>query len=56
MELVNILIQLLFGLMLECRGRLRGADRRAAILTALAGCTDEVLSLLIDLMLQPVLL
>ncbi|TFK26306.1 U3 snoRNP protein Utp20 [Coprinopsis marcescibilis] len=52
-EVVNVLIRLLFGIMLEKRGRSRGADRRAAVLSALASCTEEELGLLIDLMLQP---
>ena len=34
--------------------RSRGADRRAAILSTLAGCTDEELPLLVDLMLEPI--
>ncbi|KAI0333223.1 hypothetical protein GY45DRAFT_1319830 [Cubamyces sp. BRFM 1775] len=53
-ELVDVIIRLLFGMMLERKGRTRGADRRAAILSSLAGCTDEELPLLVDLMLQPV--
>ena len=52
-EMVDVLIRLLFGKMLEKRGRARGADRRAAILTALASCDDEELGLLIELMLKP---
>ncbi|KAI0937862.1 hypothetical protein AcW1_003904 [Taiwanofungus camphoratus] len=52
-ELVDAMTRLLFGLMLEKRGRSRGTDRRAAILSALGGCTDEELHLLVDLMLQP---
>ncbi|KAK7691383.1 hypothetical protein QCA50_004782 [Cerrena zonata] len=53
-ELVDILIKMLFGIMLEKKGRSRGADRRAAILTALAGCTDLELTSLVDLMLRPI--
>lgn len=53
-EFVDVVIRLLFGLMLEKRGRTRGADRRAAVLTALGGCTDDELQLLVDLMLQPI--
>ncbi|KAI9063947.1 hypothetical protein FKP32DRAFT_1603293 [Trametes sanguinea] len=53
-ELVDVIIRLLYGMMLERKGRTRGADRRAAILSSLAGCTDEELPLLIDLMLQPI--
>ncbi|KAI0060580.1 hypothetical protein BV25DRAFT_946008 [Artomyces pyxidatus] len=54
-ELVNIVLRILFGFMLERKGRSRGADRRAAVLTALGGCTDDELHLLVELMLQPVL-
>ncbi|KAJ3868344.1 armadillo-type protein [Lentinula novae-zelandiae] len=52
-EVVDIIIRLLFGMMLEKKGRSRGADRRSAVLTALAGCTNDELALLIDLMLRP---
>ncbi|EJF56189.1 hypothetical protein DICSQDRAFT_71986 [Dichomitus squalens LYAD-421 SS1] len=52
-ELVGVIIRLLYGMMLEKRGRTRGADRRAAVLSSLAGCSDEELTLLVDLMLQP---
>ena len=52
-EFVDVFIRLLFGLMLEKGKRNRGADRRAAILAALAGCTDQELGLLVDLMLGP---
>ncbi|RPD58084.1 hypothetical protein L227DRAFT_196304 [Lentinus tigrinus ALCF2SS1-6] len=53
-ELVDVIIRLLFGMMLERKGRTRGADRRAAILSSLAGCSDDELTLLVDLMLQPI--
>ncbi|CAL1711913.1 unnamed protein product [Somion occarium] len=53
-ELVDVIIRMLFGIMLEKRGRSRGSDRRAAVLTALAGCTDAELTTLVDLMLKPV--
>ncbi|CCM06042.1 uncharacterized protein FIBRA_08288 [Fibroporia radiculosa] len=52
-ELVGVIIRILFGMMSDRRGRTRGTDRRAAILPSLAGCTDEELHLLVDLMLQP---
>ncbi|KAG1832880.1 armadillo-type protein [Suillus subalutaceus] len=52
-QVVDIIVRLLYGLMLEKKGRSRGSDRRAAVLTALAGCTDEELHLLVDLMLKP---
>ncbi|KAJ6608583.1 armadillo-type protein [Mycena sp. CBHHK59/15] len=51
-EVVDVIIRLLFGLMLEKKGRSHGSDRRAAVLGTLAGCTDEELGLLIDLMLR----
>ena len=53
-ELVGVFIRLLFGMMLERRKRTSGMDRRAAILGKLAGCTDEELCLLVDLMLEPI--
>ncbi|KAG2158692.1 armadillo-type protein [Suillus bovinus] len=52
-QVVDIIIRLLYGLMLEKKGRSRVSDRRAAVLTALAGCTDDELYLLVDLMLKP---
>ncbi|TCD65551.1 U3 snoRNP protein [Steccherinum ochraceum] len=52
-EFVDVLTRLLFGVMLEKRGRSRGADRRAAVLSVLNGCSDEELELLADLMLKP---
>lgn len=55
-EVVQVVVRLLFGLMLEKRGqkgRGAGADRRAAVLSALAGCREEELGLLVDLMLEP---
>ena len=52
-ELLGVIIRLLFGMMLEKRGRSRGVDRRAAILGTLGGCTDQELELLVDLMLRP---
>ncbi|THG95629.1 hypothetical protein EW026_g6070 [Hermanssonia centrifuga] len=53
-EVIDTLIRLLFGVMLEKRGRSRGADRHAAVLGALAGCSNEELHLLVDLMLNPI--
>ncbi|KAL0955556.1 hypothetical protein HGRIS_001795 [Hohenbuehelia grisea] len=52
-EVVDAITRLLFGIMLERRGRSRGADRRAAVLSTLGGCTDDELRLLVDLMLRP---
>ncbi|KAL0061427.1 U3 snoRNP protein [Marasmius tenuissimus] len=53
-EVVHVFVRLLFGIMLERKGRSRGADRRSAVLTALAGCTEKELGLLVNLMLKPV--
>lgn len=52
-EVISTITRLLFGIMLEKKGRSRGADRRAAVLGTLASCTDEELYLLVDLMLHP---
>jgi U3 small nucleolar RNA-associated protein 20 len=57
-EILDVFIRLLYGVMLEKKGRGRGgggggADRRAAVLGAFTGCTDKELGLLIDLMLRP---
>ncbi|KAH7909651.1 armadillo-type protein [Hygrophoropsis aurantiaca] len=52
-HLVDAVVRILFGLMLERKGGSRGAGRRAAVLSSLAGCTDDELSLLTDLMLKP---
>ena len=52
-EVVSVVIRLLYGTMLERRGRTRGADKRAAVLSSLAACSDDELTLLVDLMLQP---
>ncbi|KAF9060675.1 armadillo-type protein [Rhodocollybia butyracea] len=54
-EVIGVLVRLLYGLMLEKKGRSRGADRRSAVLSSLAGCTDDELSLLVDLMLRPLM-
>ncbi|KAH7929562.1 hypothetical protein BV22DRAFT_1191955 [Leucogyrophana mollusca] len=53
-QLVDVIIRILFGLMLERKGGSRGGGRRAAVLSAMAGCTDEELSVLVDLMLKPI--
>ncbi|KIP04981.1 hypothetical protein PHLGIDRAFT_170606 [Phlebiopsis gigantea 11061_1 CR5-6] len=53
-EVVGTVVRVLYGVMLEKRGRSRGADRRAAVLSALVGCTSEELHTLVDLMLQPI--
>ena len=57
-ELVDVFIRLLFGVMLEKKGRGRGsggggADRRAAVLSAFGACSEKELGLLVDLMLRP---
>src|ERR1700722_3148264 len=53
-ELVSVIVRLLFGIMLERRGRTTGTNRRVAVLGALAGCTDEELGLVVDLMLSSI--
>ncbi|KAI0820961.1 armadillo-type protein [Irpex lacteus] len=53
-ETVEVLMRLLYGVMLEKKGKSRskgGVDRRAAVLAALNGCTTEELGTLVDLML-----
>jgi U3 small nucleolar RNA-associated protein 20 len=48
-DAVDVIIRVLFGVMLG-----RGAERRSAVLGALAACTDNELGLLVDLMLKPI--
>ncbi|KAG6382181.1 armadillo-type protein [Boletus reticuloceps] len=50
---VDTMIRLLFGIMLEKKGRTKGGDRRVAVLSALAVCNEDELGLLVDLMLKP---
>ena len=53
---LDVIIRLLFGVMLERKGRSKGSgagERRKAVLNALAGCDEGELGLLIDLMLKP---
>ncbi|PFH47399.1 hypothetical protein AMATHDRAFT_67804 [Amanita thiersii Skay4041] len=52
-EVVDVLIRLLFGRMLERRGKARGMDRKATVVAALAVCNDMELTLLVELMLKP---
>ncbi|PPQ91255.1 hypothetical protein CVT25_006372 [Psilocybe cyanescens] len=57
-EVIDVFIRLLFGVMLEKKGRGRGGgggggDKRAAVLSAFARCRDDELGLLVDLMLRP---
>ncbi|ESK84634.1 u3 snornp protein utp20 [Moniliophthora roreri MCA 2997] len=52
MEVVDTIIRLLFGIMLEKKDK--GRSRRAAVLAALAGSTEEELGLLVALMVQPI--
>ncbi|KAF8121709.1 hypothetical protein EV363DRAFT_1560423 [Boletus edulis] len=44
---------LLFGIMLEKKGRTKGGDRRAVVLSALAVSTEDELGLLVNLMSKP---
>lgn len=53
-EVTGVLIRLLFGVMLEKKGRSKGGDRRAAVLSTLGGCRPEELRLLVQLMLRPI--
>lgn len=54
-EVLDVIIRLLFGVMLEKKGRGRhgAAERRAAVLNFLASCSDNERGLLVDLMLRP---
>ena len=54
-EVLDVVIHLLYGVMLERRGHGKGGSvgRRSAVLTTLASCTDKELGLLVALMLQP---
>ena len=52
-EVLDIIIRLFFGMMLERHGRTKGADKRASLLNALGGCREDELRLLVDLMLEP---
>ena len=55
-EVLEIIIRLLFGVMLGGKGKSKGScagDRRKAVLNALAGCGEDELGLLVDLMLRP---
>ena len=51
---LDVITHLLFGVMLERKGKSKGScagDRRKAVLNALAGCDEDELGLLVDLML-----
>ncbi|KAF8120695.1 down-regulated in metastasis-domain-containing protein [Boletus edulis] len=50
---VDTTIRLLFGTMLEKKGRTKGGGRRAAVLSAPVVCTEDELWLLVNLMLKP---
>ena len=50
---MGVIVRLLFGVMLEKKGRSRAADRRAAVLGMLGGCTDEELGMFVELLLRP---
>ena len=52
-EVLEVIIRLLFGVILERKGKSKGSDRRKAVLNALAGCGEDELGLLVDLMLRP---
>ncbi|KAL5498462.1 UTP20 [Sanghuangporus vaninii] len=52
-ELVPVLVRLFYGMMRERGGSGKGTDRRAALLGALAACTEDELVLLVELMVEP---
>jgi U3 small nucleolar RNA-associated protein 20 len=52
-EVIGVLIRLLYGLLGERKGRGKGADKKSAILSALAACDEAELRILMDLMLKP---
>lgn len=52
-EYVEFLIRLFYGMMRDRRGKNKLHDRRATILGALRQCTEEELSTLVQLMLEP---
>lgn len=51
--LADVVIRLLFGLMVEHKGRSRGKDRRATVLATIGGFKDTELKTLVELMLTP---
>ncbi|KAI5991793.1 armadillo-type protein [Pisolithus marmoratus] len=54
-EVVSVVVRILFGIVRERKRRGSGAgERRAAVLSALGGCNNEALALLVDLMLAPI--
>ncbi|KAL5476564.1 UTP20_2 [Sanghuangporus weigelae] len=52
-ELVPVLVRLFYGMMRERGGSGRGTDRHAALLGALAACSEDELVLLVELMVEP---
>ncbi|KAL5531823.1 UTP20 [Sanghuangporus sanghuang] len=52
-EIVPVLVRLFYGMMRERGGSGKGMDRRAALLGALAACTEDELALLVELMVEP---
>ena len=56
-EVINVSIRLLYGIITSRRGRSSTAQglatRKQAVVTALSGCSQQELSTLIDLMLEP---
>ena len=52
-EFIETFIRLLYGLMLEKRGNSKIGERRGAVISSFAGCRDEELRLLVELMLGP---
>ncbi|KAL5476579.1 UTP20_8 [Sanghuangporus weigelae] len=52
-ELVPVLVRLFYGMMRERGGSGRGTDRHAALLGALAACSEDELVLLVELVVEP---
>ena len=55
-DVLEVIIRLLFGVMLERKGKSKrpgAGDGRKAVLNALAGCDEDELGLLVDLMSRP---
>ena len=52
-EVIEVIIRLFFGMMLERHGRTKSKAKRASLLGTLGGCSEDELRILVDLMLEP---
>lgn len=52
-EIMGVIIRLFFGMMLDRHGKTKGKAKRGSLLGTLAGCREEELRVLVDLMLEP---